>query len=287
MLKFFIMKKKFKLLILLLFLSVPTIVFSVTNYDEKTIEKIMDCRYKNTSACYEQLFKDVDDHWVRLHYGQALMAEKKYDEALDVFKKIENYSSDRSLKYQAYQYINRINELKAKMKYAQTTDKGSYINDIGKGVRWENYSNIKIYIENEPNLDYLYEQAFDTWGNAIPYFGFTYVNNKEEADIICSFVDEFFDTKAGVTKYANNLKIINGKRYFNRPVYIEVSKATIQKRQFTNDEILSTMIHEVGHALGITGHSKNINDVMYFSTDSYQNSSISQRDINTIDEIYK
>ena len=281
------MKNKFKLSILLLILSVPTVVFAMANYDEKTIEKIMNCRYENTSECYEKLFNDVDDHWVRYYYGEALMAEKKYDEALEVYKKIMSYSSDRKLKYQAYQKTNKINQLKTNIRYAQKEDKGSYLSDIGKTAQWRDYKNIKIYIEREENLDYLYEKAFDIWANAIPYFGITYVNNKEEADIRCSFVDEFFDTKVGVTKYKGGMKVSNGKMYLNPPVLIEISRTTINNRQITEDEILSTIIHEAGHALGIIGHSKNRNDIMFFSTATYQGTSLSQRDINTIDEIYQ
>ena len=105
------MKKNIKLLILLLILSVPSIVFSAGYYDEKTIEKIMNCRYENTSQGFENLFSDVDDHWVRFYYGEALIAEKKYDEALNVYKKIANYASDKKLKYQANQYVYNIIQL--------------------------------------------------------------------------------------------------------------------------------------------------------------------------------
>ena len=173
------------------------------------------------------------------------------------------------------------------MQLAKKSDTGSYYNDIGRVAKWEDYKNIKIYIENEPNLDYLYEQAFDIWNRAIPYFGFVYVNDKNEADIRCSFVQEFFDQKVGVTKYPKGMKIVDGEMYLQAPVLIEVSKSSIDRRQVTEEEILSTIIHEVGHALGILGHSKNRNDIMFFDTTTYQGTSLSQRDINTIDEIYQ
>ncbi len=54
----------------------------------------------------------------------------------------------------------------------------------------------------------------------------------------------------------------------------------------TNDYILAAVRHELGHALGIWGHSERENDIMYFS--QVRNSPpISPRDINTLKKIYQ
>lgn len=49
-------------------------------------------------------------------------------------------------------------------------------------------------------------------------------------------------------------------------------------------KIKQIALHEIGHAIGIYGHSNNPNDIMY---DSFSVSAISTRDANTIKEIYK
>jgi predicted Zn-dependent protease len=54
----------------------------------------------------------------------------------------------------------------------------------------------------------------------------------------------------------------------------------------TNDYILAATRHELGHALGIWGHSNQKTDIMYFS--QVRNSPpISPRDINTLKKIYQ
>ena len=55
---------------------------------------------------------------------------------------------------------------------------------------------------------------------------------------------------------------------------------------FIGVPLLATMRHELGHALGLWGHSSNENDALYFSQVS-DPPPISQRDVNTLKKIYQ
>ena len=55
---------------------------------------------------------------------------------------------------------------------------------------------------------------------------------------------------------------------------------------YTGISLLATVRHELGHALGIWGHSKNKNDALYFSQVS-DPPEISVRDVNTLKKIYQ
>ena len=55
---------------------------------------------------------------------------------------------------------------------------------------------------------------------------------------------------------------------------------------YTGISLLATVRHELGHALGIWGHSKDENDALYFSQVSNP-PRISVRDINTLKKIYQ
>ncbi len=53
-----------------------------------------------------------------------------------------------------------------------------------------------------------------------------------------------------------------------------------------DDSTLSAILHELGHAFGIWGHSQNPNDALYFSQ-VRDTPPISERDINTLKKIYQ
>lgn len=87
---------------------------------------------------------------------------------------------------------------------------------------------------------------------------------------------EFSRARAARTRYEFDLE---NSRLIHR-MFVEISPDQPQKR------ILATARHEIGHALGIWGHSDNKNDALYFShvRDSPE---ISPRDINTLRKIYE
>ena len=79
----------------------------------------------------------------------------------------------------------------------------------------------------------------------------------------------------------------------NYTFYPTKNPATISLRMtvqvsdnFVGKSLLATVRHELGHALGIWGHSPNESDALYFSQVS-QPPSISVRDLNTLKKIYQ
>lgn len=87
---------------------------------------------------------------------------------------------------------------------------------------------------------------------------------------------EFSRARTARTRYEFDLE---NSRLIHR-MLVEISPDQAQKR------ILATARHEMGHALGIWGHSNNKQDALYFShvRDSPK---ISPRDINTLKKIYQ
>jgi hypothetical protein len=78
-----------------------------------------------------------------------------------------------------------------------------------------------------------------------------------------------------------------GTKYSVPPQIIEVNLDLIDARDpKTRYQLLENVVaHELGHALGLLGHSPNKNDMMYSQTD--ENSKLTQRDINTIQKLYQ
>lgn len=256
-------------------------------YDEEEIRAIENCRYLGSSACYEDLFKTVDNDYVRLQYSYALYNEKQFDRAEEELITLKNKTRKNNYYVAAEKLLIKINALKEKVKDAYYEDVGHYISDLQFPARWEHPDNIKVYIQGETGLEYLFKDGFNVWQNSLSGLYFNYVQNIEEADIICCFIDHFAKENIGLTTFKGGIKIINGKGTIKSPVEVKISKKGLENRPLTQKELLSTIIHEIGHALGIQGHSRNKNDIMYENTESYQFTSLSDRDINTLYELYK
>ncbi len=282
MLRFYIMKKIFFILAIILGCS---FVAYANNYTQDELIEIDICRAKGTSACYEEIFYKVDNDWARLNYGFALLNEKRIDDAKIEFQNIVNNGENAQIVNQAKTFLNRIEKLEENMRFADYADEGDYLSDLDITSRWQYPNRLKIYIHEYSGQEYLFEEAFSIWNAAVSELGFSYVDSPEKADIQCYFIQGFGDSKAGVTQYSR--RIINGKMYIVSPVVVKIAKQDSRGRAFTENELLSIILHELGHAFGISGHSKNKNDIMYFSTETYQNTNISNRDINTLSEIYK
>lgn len=91
---------------------------------------------------------------------------------------------------------------------------------------------------------------------------------------------ELSRARSARTRYEFALKPTNeGKKLIHR-MKIEISPDQSQRHT------LATARHEIGHAVGIWGHSPNPEDALYFS--QVRNASpISDRDINTLKRIYQ
>ena len=168
---------------------------------------------------------------------------------------------------------------------------GDYIGNISKlkgneVLRWKD---LPIYVYISPNQDifkiHAAQKAIQIWDNYIPL---KMVNNQRDAQIVILWDNKGNNiTEQALEKYNNSYEykvLIHGKN-----------------SEGTNEKFL---VHELGHSLGIWGHSNNKNDIMYnfeetksdinqksagidtnISIDSAPNRP-SSRDINTLIRIY-
>ena len=131
---------------------------------------------------------------------------------------------------------------------------------------------MKIYVKETSSNYYksayknYVEYAIDVWRKADDRINYTIVNSKRDADISVYFIEDlgekYNENYLGLTEYD-----------LNRDKVIDYSKVQISLIKFGDEvvsdgEIKATVIHELGHALGL-GHSDNEYDIMYpyISTD--------------------
>ena len=170
---------------------------------------------------------------------------------------------------------------------------GNYIDRVltqGDLVRWnpETFP-LKVYIENNPELpEYFYENtkiAFQEWEQKTEKFmTFIFINTQDNADIKCLFPKDF-------NKEINNNSMTIGSTYlkfdknklYNATITFAVTDT--QEKYISQRKFYSTALHEIGHAIGLLGHSNNEPDIMYPVNNKNQ-IKISSNDINTLKLLY-
>ena len=146
----------------------------------------------------------------------------------------------------------------------------------GKIIRW-NKKLITVYIPDKYSDEI--QLAFSEWEkSADGLFCFKKNDNVSDADIVIIIKNEKSIDLEGVTKnYPDGnflLKsevILHSKNSYNQP--------------FTSTQLYMLALHEIGHSLGIVGHSSDSADVM--SVDKLENyKKISPRDAKTLKMVY-
>ena len=164
-------------------------------------------------------------------------------------------------------------------------------------VSWENPKNIKVYIPKNHKNSELVKQGFEEWltvteGN----IGFDYIEDEESAEIKVVFQNKFnekqvewYDLAIGQT-YSSIYDAIPAKIAEMKIVIVE--RDNIDGTYLKKDQLYTTIIHEIGHALGLWRHSFDKNSVMYKSTNDdddndEQQQKITQEDIQRLKKLYK
>jgi predicted Zn-dependent protease len=180
---------------------------------------------------------------------------------------------------------------------------GDYFEQINPTIAgyllWSEFP-IKVYFNrpSNPNDTAATTRRFNQWVNAIEkaiyewntYLPMIEVSQPELAQIIIERTDPPLETQ--IDPETGQLQIPRAKTAQTRYEFYIKNKRFLHKMiiqispRLGELSTLSAARHELGHGLGIWGHSLQENDVLYFSQ---VNSSIpiSDRDINTLKKIYE
>ena len=160
---------------------------------------------------------------------------------------------------------------------------------------------VKVYVEKSASTENTAaERRFQQWTAAVKkaiaewnvYFPLQEVTDQEKADIVVLRSQPereiklnpdtgLYDIPRAVTAQTNY------EFYLTENPAVITLRMTVQLGpNFTGISLLATIRHELGHALGIWGHSTEASDALYFSQVS-DPPPISARDINTLKKIYQ
>lgn len=182
----------------------------------------------------------------------------------------------------------------------------NYIEQVPLGdkiLRWDAQTfPLKVYIKKDtqnsvpPYYEPAITRAFRQWQNTGPV-KFKIIDNEKDANILVDIIS------------SQNMQKCDGPdcKYivaFTKPTYndsllkkmdITFYDLNMAGKPYSEREIYNTALHEIGHSLGIMGHSQNSDDLMYMqktkdeAIDRFRSDFqlISPRDANTLSLLYK
>ena len=133
-----------------------------------------------------------------------------------------------------------------------------------------------------PGLKELLKESFNQWQEKTDNLvRFKYVDKAGEADIECYWTDDLskmdISTERGRARYTDS--------EFGRVCAEILILTRINGVDETDIEIKRTALHEIGHALGLNGHSDSKEDIMFITVEIAPR--LSNRDIQTLKALYK
>lgn len=271
---------------------------------------------KEAIAEYKNAIKYGGKDW-RLYWNAALscMNANEYQNAILFAEEALKQEAPAEIRPQAQRFIQEMQEkLTQKSRTAPDNDKGDYLNRLAQTKEANLWAldkmPLKVYLAGNTDLSGrplpLYKDLFrtilveslNTWARASNgKLSFVLVEDPKLSDLAISFTQTPADVvprpgeppvEQGLTRFFldNRLDQGTGFRLIQRAqVQLLLIRPSSQK-PLALDEIKEISLHELGHALGLRGHSENSSDIMYFNQSYRQLPALTKRDKATMARLY-
>ncbi|MEI8128172.1 MAG: tetratricopeptide repeat protein [bacterium] len=160
-----------------------------------------------------------------------------------------------------------------------------YVISDGDIFKWASFP-LNVYIEPKKQK-VLAQKAFEQWqAKSNRLVNFNFVTSPANAQIVVDFKDSLETSSGGESYIAGFSKpYYQGDNIIKSEIHILVIDPDT-KKELEDDFITFSTLHEIGHTLGLKGHSPNENDVMSaIATEAKP--ALTQRDLNTLNIFYK
>jgi len=231
----------------------------------------------------------------RYYLAQSYLQQKRVSDAENQYNRIIFLAPSSDASRLSEKGLSFIAQARAGIKIAAPTVddlaryKDNYLDYVmtnGDGlIKWASFP-VKVYIEPKKQQQTC-KNAFLQWENKTnKLVSFTFVPNVADAQIILTFKDKL-ETSGTKENYIAGVS----KPYYqgNNIAKSEIKILTIDPATGGDIEdsfVFFAALHEIGHSLGMKGHSPNDKDIMYAKS-STAKTELTQRDINTINLFYK
>ncbi|HEY9793792.1 MAG TPA: matrixin family metalloprotease [Candidatus Obscuribacterales bacterium] len=171
-----------------------------------------------------------------------------------------------------------------------TGGSGDYLAQTEGTSRWPENGTIKVYVgPGRSTFPGIVSKCFSEWSKATGgriRWGLT--SNRAEANYVIGWTSHQKEcaqgTEAGLTTTDTYIDQDDGREYIDHAQTNILTRC--DGRPLSDKELAETCLHEIGHGLGIEGHSSNPYDIMYYAVSSKQTGHLTPRDANTICHLY-
>lgn len=148
--------------------------------------------------------------------------------------------------------------------------------------RWANPKRLNTYIQPGLERSDMIKRAFAEWSRyAKNNIVFYYVDSPENADIDVVFVETLPNVDPGVIGLT---RCVYSQKNEMRHATIYIPSKRSNGMSLSRNDVYTSMLHEIGHAMGIVKHSTNPKNIMYPYID--EDREISKYDLAELYRIY-
>lgn len=229
------------------------------------------CRFGAAAAAYEHAVQ-LDPELAPAYHNLALADEmvdrqkamKEWQRFIEVAEKDPNLRFDvarAQARLQLQQILPTLPDTMQPSRYVP--DAGDYYWEVAGEAEeslWKTFP-VKVDLGSAPQIKWIQgaRDAFNIWKAMFPL---QLVIHPEEADIRVSWItDPRTFGAAGEDWEHPSWEVVSGEVKERRICIISVD---LSMRNWTRDEMRAILLHELGHALGIKGHSDSKKDIMYW-----------------------
>jgi len=266
-------------------------------------------RFADAAAAYGRAIEQ-DPTLLEAHFNRALA-----DELVDRQKAMAEWHRFAELAASAPNFSDQLGQANARIQvlgmlpvYPEGLQASHYISSASdyyaeiaedsESHTWNSFP-IKVSIGSVPNADWAQgvREAFRIWKSMFPL---ELTADSDEADILFNWQSGTSeDSHAGEEMDWVQFRRVGDALTGRKVAYIAINLS----RRWSRDEMRAIVLHEMGHALGIRGHSESKGDIMYYQVQEKHHqvyipgviypvawkslvSKPSQRDLNTLIRLY-
>lgn len=255
-------------------------------YSPECYERMKSANFDQAVVCYKQaLIGDVANPEKRYYLALSMLLDKDFEGAKFHSEFIMNNLPNSDYAPFARKIFDAALIASSEKKELEDGAGADYLSDLDFTRPWQKMP-LKVWMQHTNNNSNL-RRAFNIWQTALyPTVSFQMVSTRDEADIIVIFDDPKAQcsSKLAVGCTSGSYISKNGREHTIKAV-ISLTSFDPSGGRISDNQLFAVLSHEIGHALGLSGHSKNRSDIMYPDTSNYT-VRLSKRDINTIRRIY-